>query len=62
MTTTKNTSLHTGEKKTPKKEENCGRKSIAEMLRERGIPVREVSYKEVYGDSVKVRIPFPRKK
>jgi hypothetical protein len=58
MTTTKNTSLHTGEKKTPKSAENSGRKSLAEIFRERGIPVREVPY----GDSVTVRIPFPRKK
>jgi hypothetical protein len=44
--------------KTPKKEENSGRKSAAEFFRERGYEVEEVPY----GNSAKVRIPFPRKK
>ena len=58
MTTTKNTSSHTGEKKTPKKEESNGRMSAAEFFRSRGKEVVEVPA----DDSVKVRIPFPRKK
>jgi hypothetical protein len=44
--------------KTPKDAESSGSKSAAEMLRERGVPAEKVPY----GDSAKVRIPFPRKK
>ncbi len=55
MTTTKNTSSHTGEKKTPKRGENSGRISVGEFFRSRGKKVREVPP----DDSVKVRIPFP---
>ena len=58
MTTTKNTASHTGEKKTPKKEESSGNNPMVEYLRSKGRKVNEVPP----DDSVKVRIPFPRKR
>ena len=44
--------------KTPKSEEKSESMSAAEFFRSKGHKVKEVPY----GDSVKVRIPHPRKK
>ncbi len=41
--------------KTPKSAENSGSMSAAEFFRSKGHKVKEVPY----GDSAKVRIPFP---